>query len=441
MYSTCDVKWVYICCVGLFEIGSTLCAAAPNMDLFITGRAICGFGGSGMYIGVMTLLSFLTTETERAKYLGLTGLTWGAGIVMGPLIGGGFAASSATWRWGFWINLCFGVVCAPLCLFMIPSKDSQSGLTILKRLRNIDLIGVVLMIGTLISGLMAINFGGTLYAWKSAQIIALFAVFIVLTVMFFVQQIYSIGTTPGTRSFPLHFFQNKQLCLLFVIEACASTLNFLPIYFLPLYFQFAKGSTAIESGVQSLPLVTSLVVTICGSGFVTSYFPFPFPWFLMGSTCGLAGAVLLKTVDPETPISMLYGYSVLIGFGGGCFVTLCFAVAQVQVSNDQIPLVVGLITFSHLSASAVSLSIANTLFLNLVISRTEAVLPEIPSTDIYNIVSGVGTQVFANLSPHDRYSIVSIIVQSLDDTYIIGIACGAVSLILSLFLNKGRMRR
>ena len=60
----------------LFEAGSAICGAAPTMDALIIGRAICGLGGAGMYLGVMTLLSVTTTEHERPTYIGFTGLTY-----------------------------------------------------------------------------------------------------------------------------------------------------------------------------------------------------------------------------------------------------------------------------------------------------------------------------------------------------------------------------
>lgn len=56
-----EAKWTYIFCVFLFEVGSAICGAAPTMDALIVGRAICGVGGSGMYVGVMTLLAATTT--------------------------------------------------------------------------------------------------------------------------------------------------------------------------------------------------------------------------------------------------------------------------------------------------------------------------------------------------------------------------------------------
>ena len=48
------------------------------------------------------------------------------------------------------------------------------------RFRKIDYAGALLSIGTLISIIMIINFGGTLYVWGSGQVIALFVIAAVL---------------------------------------------------------------------------------------------------------------------------------------------------------------------------------------------------------------------------------------------------------------------
>jgi MFS family permease len=76
MYGQCNAKWLYITCVTIFEVGSAVCGAAPSISALIVGRAICGLGGTGMYTGVLTLLSMLTDEGERATYFGLSGMVW-----------------------------------------------------------------------------------------------------------------------------------------------------------------------------------------------------------------------------------------------------------------------------------------------------------------------------------------------------------------------------
>jgi MFS family permease len=72
---------LFISSVVIFEVGSAVCGAAPTLDAFIVGRAICGIGGMGIYLGTMNMVSALTTETERPTYLGFVGLTWGIGTM------------------------------------------------------------------------------------------------------------------------------------------------------------------------------------------------------------------------------------------------------------------------------------------------------------------------------------------------------------------------
>lgn len=69
------------------------------MNALIVGRVIAGVGGAGMYLGTLNLVAINTTITERPLYLGGVGITWGLGTILGPVIGGAFADSGATWRW------------------------------------------------------------------------------------------------------------------------------------------------------------------------------------------------------------------------------------------------------------------------------------------------------------------------------------------------------
>lgn len=50
-YAVYDLKILFLASVLLFEIGSVLCGAAPDMNSLIVGRVLAGVGGSGVYIG------------------------------------------------------------------------------------------------------------------------------------------------------------------------------------------------------------------------------------------------------------------------------------------------------------------------------------------------------------------------------------------------------
>lgn len=111
-----NIKWIYIFNVLLFEVGSAICGASPNMTVLIIARVIAGIGGCGMHSGCLTYIAVLTTMKERPMYMSGIAVLWGTGSVLGPVVfphpiyrarfalieeqvGGAFATSSATWRW------------------------------------------------------------------------------------------------------------------------------------------------------------------------------------------------------------------------------------------------------------------------------------------------------------------------------------------------------
>lgn len=139
---------------------------------------------------------------------------------------------------------------------------------------------------------MAINFGGTLYAWNSGQIIALFVVAGILTIVFALQQAFSIFTRNQDRMFPVHFLRNKEAVLLFVITAAGNCAAFIPIYYIPLYFQFTRGDAALKAAVRLLPLICTISATILVNGALMSKFGYYQPWYVGGNVLILIGGVL-----------------------------------------------------------------------------------------------------------------------------------------------------
>jgi hypothetical protein len=320
---------------------------------------------------------------------------------------------------------------------MIPALQTAKGL-IISRWKKVDFLGTILIVGLLISCLMAINFGGILYPWDSGQIIGLFVVTGALAVAFGVQQALCIGTSTDHRSFPAQFLRNPQVLLIFAAEICAITLTFTPIYFLPLYFQLVQADTALQSGIKCFPLVIFLVVTIVGNGMATARYPWFQPWFLVGSIFGLAGAVLLYCADESTNDARIYGYSILIGFGAGCFVTLCFATAQTQVDKAEIPHAVAFMAFAQQGGAALTLAISNSVFLNDAIRQLSDILPQVPRASIQRILSGLGSDILLSFSQADRDRVSRTVAASLSKAYIVPISCGALAVILSLFIKRDR---
>lgn len=218
---------------------------------------------------------------------------WGIGTVLGPVVGGAFTESSATWRWAFYINLCVAGFFAPVYLLWIPSFKPRAGTKTITLLREFDIVGTILSVGAIMTLIMAINFGGALYPWNGGQTIALFVVSGVLWIIFGIQQGMKIFTTVTYRIFPCQFLRNFNAVLLFMCAAAVNTAGFIPIYYVPLYFQFTRGDGPIKAAVRLLPLIFVLSAAILANGHLMGRFSHFQPWYIAGSALTLVGAVLL----------------------------------------------------------------------------------------------------------------------------------------------------
>ena len=66
---------LFIASVVLFEVGSVLCGAAPNMNALIVGRVLAGLGGSGVYIGYDTISCKGKLPLIRSQVSSITSLS------------------------------------------------------------------------------------------------------------------------------------------------------------------------------------------------------------------------------------------------------------------------------------------------------------------------------------------------------------------------------
>lgn len=162
-----------------------------------------------------------------------------------------------------------------------------------ERAKNFDILGAVLSIACTLCLVMAINFGNALYAWNSGPIITLFVVSAVTLVAFAIQQRLAWFTTKEERMFPCHLLGIKEANLLFVAAAGCNAAGFLPIYYIPVYFQFSRGDNALEAAVRLLPLIILLSAAIMANGYFMSKLGYYQPWYLIGGALVLAGDVLL----------------------------------------------------------------------------------------------------------------------------------------------------
>ncbi|KAL8935279.1 MAG: hypothetical protein Q9211_004782 [Gyalolechia sp. 1 TL-2023] len=423
LYGLFNTKTLYIGSVTLFMVGSVICGAAPNIDAFIVGRVIAGAGGNGMYLGVMTLLSVTTTDKERPVYLSLVtnrGLIFGIGTVIGPVIGGAFAESDATWRWGFYLNLCVGGLFAPVYLFLLPGFDPRGfdpkgPQRLAARFREFDYVGAVLSIATLVCIIMATNFGGTLYAWGNGRIIALFVLAGLFAVAFAVQQTLTVLTTESDRMFPVHFLKMKEPVLLFIAMAAANAGGFIAIYYIPTYFAFGRGDHPVESAVRLMPLIVFISTVVLLNGALVAKLGYYQP-------CSAYPSLLSSCldapdlVDINTSTAKIYGYEVLLGVGSGAYIQAGYGVIQAIIEPSNMSYAITFMMLAQLLGITFGLSISGAVFLNKAIDGLSKVLPDVSRDQIQTAVLGASGNLFATLPAEVRRRAINVIVDAIGRT-------------------------
>lgn len=295
-----NMKLVFLASLVLFEGGSAICGAAPNMTALIIGRVIAGIGGSGLYVGALTYISVLTTTIERPIYLAGVMTVWGIGNVLGPIVGGSLAESSATWRWGFYINLPIAGIFVPGFVFLLPSINAMPDVALSKKLHMQDWVGIIVFTAFCACFCMAGSFGGTLFAWNSGSEIALWVMTVILFIAVVLVTFFHPLVPPEGRMMPVQFMKTKDLIILPLQAFLVAGSMMMSIFYTPLIFQFTRGDNALQGGVRILPLICMIVFGCLLNGVLMPKLGYYIPWYVVGNALLVAGAALMSKLDRKT---------------------------------------------------------------------------------------------------------------------------------------------
>src|SRR4030095_4755467 len=102
-------KRFFMICATVFVLSSFLSGAAPDLTTLIVARIFQGLGGGP----IIPLSQAILWEIFPFQQRGLAMPVWGAGFILGPILGptvGGYLADEWSWRWIFYITLPVGIV-------------------------------------------------------------------------------------------------------------------------------------------------------------------------------------------------------------------------------------------------------------------------------------------------------------------------------------------
>jgi EmrB/QacA subfamily drug resistance transporter len=316
-------KNIFLTSIIIFLAGSALSGMAQGMTELIGFRALQGLGAGGLIVGVMAIIGDLVPPRERGRYQGMFAGIMAVAMVAGPLAGG-FITDHLSWRWAFYINLPLGAVALALIVTRLHLPKYRSE-------HRIDWLGAGLLSVGITALTLITTWGGSQYAWASAEIIGLAVVAVLsLAAFFFVER------RVPEPVLPLSIFANRNFALISVLGFLLGFTMFGVINYLPLFQQTVQGASATNSGLLLLPLMGGMLVTslLCGQVITRTgrYKVFP----IIGGVVMLAGMLLLTQLDVGTGRLVSSLFMLTLGAGMGFLMQNTLLIAQNSVEQRDI---------------------------------------------------------------------------------------------------------
>ncbi|KAI7870012.1 major facilitator superfamily domain-containing protein [Spinellus fusiger] len=370
-------KWILISGIGLFLVGSVLCGASQSMPMLIASRAIAGIGAASIFSMVFIVISDLVPLEQRGSYQGIINAVFALSSVFGPLIGGGFT-DYVTWRWNFYINLPIGAIAMAMLVVFLDLPTPKENFK--EKLRRVDYMGTLIVLVSTTLFLLAMNFGGQTFPWKSAAVI----VPLVLTVPLIGLLVYVEGRFVKEPLMPPRLFKIRTVVCILTSNWFFGIVFYTFVYFLPVFFQVVRDDSAIWSGIRLIPMQMIACAVSSVVGVFISKTGIYKPLLITGMAILTVCAGLLSLLDENTDFSRIYGFTIIGGIGLGFLFASNIIGLQASVEPQDIAVVTGLGNFSRILGGALGVAISSAILNS---SLTSDLPLHLPPDQVYMVIS------------------------------------------------------
>ena len=315
-------KRLFQAAIVLFLLGSALSGASETLSELIGFRALQGLGAGGLMTLAMAIVADIIAPRERGRYQGYIQMVFVLASVAGPLLGGLFT-DEASWRWVFYVNLPIGAVALAISTRLrLPAGSGRA---------RIDVLGAALLGAGLTAILLVTTWGGREYAWGSPEIVGLAVAAVGLLAGFFAQE-----RRAPEPVLPLRMFREPVFDVVSAVLFLTTCAFFAAIVFLPLFLQRVTGASAVQSGLQLLPLLLAGTLSTAVIGRVVTrtgrYKVFP----AVGLGLMAIGLFLLSRLDETSSHATIALDMVVFGLGFGMVSQLLVLAIQNAVDRRDI---------------------------------------------------------------------------------------------------------
>ena len=287
-----------------FTLASAFCALAPDAELLIAGRVAQGIGAAFMFANSSALVTDAFPRRELGRALGINAMVVGAGLIIGPILGGWLTGFG--WTWVFWFNVPIGIIgTLAAALILVEQHPAQREI-------SIDWLGSGLYLVALLSLMTSLAFGG-IYGWTTWWVIGGLVLFVILLPLFL-----WVESRVRTPLLDLSLFRDRLFALGNLTGLLNGVARYAVLFLLVFYLQGVKGDDPVTAGIELAPLAVGMLVLSPISGGLSDRYGSRLLATLGMIITGLGLAGLL-TIGVATPYWQLAGWQLVIGAGAGIF--------------------------------------------------------------------------------------------------------------------------
>lgn len=301
-----------------------------------------------------------------------------------------------------------------------PSPPQLKDLTARQKLAKLDLLGQFFLIPCVICLLLALQWGGTTYAWSAGRMIALLVLFAVLFVGFALVQVFMQSSATLTAS----VIKNRSIIAGMIFNFCFASAMMTLVYWIPTWFQAIKGTSAVRSGIDTIPLVLSLVVGSILAGQAVGRIGYYTPFAMASSVTMPIGAGLISTWNLNTGSPRWIGFQVLFGFGLGIGMQQGTMTAQTVLPRKDVPTGIALLFFMQQLGGAIFVSVGQNVFNSKLVS---GVIKSVPALSPMQIVNTGATDLRGIVPARDLRDVLMAYNSALRDVFIVATAMACLA--------------
>ncbi|KAJ5767112.1 uncharacterized protein N7511_004728 [Penicillium nucicola] len=408
----------------------------PLILSIIAGRTIQGIGGGGINTLVDTVICDLVPLRQRGKYVALMAAVWAVGTVIGPVLGGAFAEYTS-WRWVFYINLPLCAVSLVLLVLFLRVSHPSSGGTLWQQLRRVDYIGNAILTATVVSVLLALSWAGVDYPWSSWRILVPLVLGLAGLFLFYAHQRSRFCQEP---SIPTKLFSSGTAICALWIAFIQSVLLYWVGYFLPIYFQAIRSSTATESGLFVLPITAAIAPLGIITGVLIASTGKYRPYHFLGYICLTTATGLFSLLNDHSPARDWAGFQILFGAGSGMIFSSTLPPIQASLPESDIATATATWAFMRSFGCIWGIAIPTTVFN----ARVQELLYRISDVSLREKLANGGAYAMASDglvrtlkdTPQLMAEVLSVYQDSLQWVWWIAIPFGGVGLLLCIPIRQ-----